>query len=758
MRKASLFRQSGALSVLGAATLMVALLSLVLALDSGRLYLEQSKLQKVADSAALETVARMREPFCFHNDLAHIQTLAKENASLNNTSPSHISAKCVSVVDSANFGVKDTQPNPSTGRAVQTTVTATVPASLILRAGKIFGFDYGSTVSLSASAVAEPETQPMSTFTIGAELLRLNDSKLLAIILKSVGLNVRELSIMNSDGLVNASITPSGLLRALGIKVSIHELKLLSPQGIADLVEVQVGAIGIDRLVDASISLVTDSVLKADLEALRLKLLSAELLKDTKLNLFKVGDFPGLISLGSGRGSEVGAALDARINLSELLGTAILVSTGERGIQVPELNILGLVKAELGIIEPPSLQVGPMGTTAYNAQVRVYVNIDTNNLLGGILRWLTDTILGIRVHLPLYVDVTTAQAKFVSAQCTDSPPTARFEVDSTLLNACVGDIPDSLKWSTAASCEQQINDTEIIKLLHLPILSGKTHIPGLSQTETLDLSEGTHSTTAFNRLAVGNTVENIVVGLLDLLGGLFRPPALVPDGDLDYSDYAKNQLLASLAESYLENTKVNGFYNVENVTKLILEGGEELNPDTKEQLIPPLAQEDWFIPNSTPVSCALFVCPPSLWKDGTFSKAFHSYTSVPYSLLDVVGIPTLGKGFSSCAGLLSSLLNWNSCVDRNLTKLLQDKPGGLQLKDDADIADLLDPNKDRVTCSGALCVLLKPVLLILKPILNGVGELLTLIVGDLLGIELGRSELNVHELNCGAPRLVSTGE
>ena len=51
-------RQRGAIGLMGAMTLGVALLFLLLVVDSGRLYLEKRKLQRVADTAALEVVTR----------------------------------------------------------------------------------------------------------------------------------------------------------------------------------------------------------------------------------------------------------------------------------------------------------------------------------------------------------------------------------------------------------------------------------------------------------------------------------------------------------------------------------------------------------------------------------------------------------------------------------------------------------------------------------------------------------------------------
>lgn len=752
---ARLSRQAGVFSVLGAATLMLALVSLVLALDSGRLFMEQRKLQKLADTAALEAVARLEHPTCADNALGAAQIFAKENADLNGFSSGTITAECVSVepINGINVVVVE-----ASGNAVQTVATETVPASLILRTGKLFGFNFDSNVTLQAQAVADRSSEPTVVFSIGAQLLRLENNKLLGSLLATVGLNPDAITLIDSNGLANASITPAGLLKELGLKLSIPELKVLSPDELIELVNTEVGLVSIEELIKASVNLVGNDTAEANASALSSNFLSQQL-GNIKLNLLATENSPGLLSLASGRNGEMGAALDAQLKLGDILKTAILTGVHGRSIQVPELNIINAVKVELGIVEPPSLAAGPVGTTAYNAQIRLYADIDSDKL--PIIGLLTK-ILGVRVNLPLAVDVVTAQAEFVSAQCQANSPTATFDINSTLLNTCIGNIPDELKWSGSARCEQNLVETELIKLLHLPVLSGKTHIPSLSQKNTLtnliinpkpDIRKNNDLKyfTPINEPALGATTENIVVGLLDVLGGLFRAPQLVANGDLHYAQQAQNTMIANLASSYLESTKKNGFYDVAAVTKLILAG-------SSDQLTPPLVEADWFIGNSIPKNCLLFVCPPSEWRDGNFSSAFHAYTSTPYSLLDVVGIPTLGKGFQSCAGLLSSLLNWNNCVKHNLTKLFQEKPGGLDLIHINDGNGLLDPSSQILSCNGRVCLLVKPLLTTLKPILNDVGKLLTsVILDETLGLELGRSALAVHEINCGAPRLVSLG-
>lgn len=744
-------RQRGAFSIMSAGVLLLALSCLVLVVDSGRLYMEKRHLQKLADTSALAAIAQLPDGNC-SADSALAQSAAAGNASeqgfLSSTEQA-LNSRCVKV-ETIN-GLRRATAS-ATGRAIEVTTRHEVPASIVVRGGSLFNSNLSGTVQLQAIAVAERE-EPGAVFSVGSQLLRLDNNKLLGRLLRVVGLNADDLTVLDADGLANAKISPSGLLSLLGVDIGIGQLNALSPQGLVDLVNTQVGLLGIDRLIDLSLEVVSDSLVKADLEALRLKILKNPILKDIDVQLFGTAESPGLISIASTPEGSIGPALDTQINLGPLLKTSLLIGSSGRGLQIQELNVLGLAKVEAGIVEPPSIGVGPVGTQAYSAQVRLYVGVDTRNLLGGLLNLLTETILGTRINLPIWIDVITGHGTLEAINCSVNPPTADILVESDILNACVGKIPDALKWSGSQSCESNLQEDELIKLLHMPVLSGKTHIQGLEYTEEVTLAVGESASTSPNPLAVGNTVQSLVNGLLDLLSGLFRKPTMVPDKDLNYTEKTQNELIASLATQYLDASAKNGFYNVADVTNLILNGGSERD-ENGNQVLPPLVDGDWAIEKSIPKTCLLAICPPSSWSNGTFSQAFHAYTSVPYSVLDGVGLSTLGKGFRSCAGLLSSLLNWNGCVKHNLTKLLQDNADEIHISDSVDGASLANPNTDNVTCRGTLCILLQPVLELLKPILNGVGGLLTAVLADVLGVELGRTDVELHALSCGIPKLV----
>ena len=746
--------QSGAFSIMAAATLLMSLLFLVLVLDSGRLYLEQRRLQKVADTAALESIARIETGNCYTSP-TDAALFAEDNARRNKfltSSEQSIRTRCVTVISID--GLRKVEIAEQYNPAVEVTTFHSVPASLVIKAQSILS-NIPSTITLQATAVAE-RGEPTATFSVGSQLLRLENSKLLGQLLKNVGLNPEHLTVLDSEGLANATITPAGLLKALGVNIGIHELKALSPQGLIDLVDTKVGLLGIDELLAISAEVVSDSVLGLELDVLRQGILSAPLLKDIKVNVLGDDNRTGLLKLISNTGEPLGSALDAQINLGDIISTAILLGVHESGqsVSIPRLNLLGQ-EIRLGIVEPPSIGVGPVGTQAYNAQIRLHLGVDTSKILGGALSWLTETLLGTRINLPIWIDLVSGHGTLDKISCDAQPPTVDISVESKILNVCIGKLPDELKWPDSASCESNLQEDELIRLLHIPILSGKTHIPALAHdVELKNMLAGSTQSTSPNAIDLGTTVEGIVNGLLDLLSGLFRRPnAVSPNGDLTYdpNQAEEDKKIRKFAVQYLKETAVTagGAYNVKNVTKLILEGR---NDENGQQILPPLVNEDWLIEKSIPTSCLLVACPSDMWADGTFSQAFKAY-SEPHGLLDLLGISTLDNGYYACGGLLSALLAWNTCIENNLVKFLKAKPGGINMSSSID-GDSIANSSDTVECSGILCILLKPVILLLKPILNGVGGLLNVILADVLGIELGRTDVTVGSINCNNPTLV----
>ena len=605
--------------------------------------------------------------------------------------------------------------------------------------------------SIRAEAIAQ-RSVPTAAFQTGSQLLNLNTDAPLGKLLTLIGLDANKLTVLDSNGLANAKISPSGLLKALGVDLGIDGLSALSPQQVA-----QLNNLTLLQIIDASATVISDKTAQADLTAV------VNLIKDLKIDSVKLADFkipllgdssngtPGIftfLSLGKDS-SPNGAALDAQIGIAEVLKTSIMIAANGHALQIKDTNLLNVVTLGLTVVEPPTIAIGPIGTKANSAQIRANVNIDSAKLplLGGLL----DT-LGLRINLPIKIDSVSADATLTDVYCPDpdrnNQPSIDLGVASRVAKITIGD-------PTVPSTDPKnlLIKTPLSLSVKGPITTSVLEARG----ETVNLIDEEAKWTKANSLLLGDTVGSLTDALFNLLGGLFSPPTLASNwqgmGLSGSAQDAKNAQIKMLADLYLEETKVNGFYNIDAAINLMLKGK---GTEGADGYMGKLVNKDFSFNNAIPVSCLLAICPVSTWKTGTFSEAFKAYTSVPYSILDLVGIPTLGNGYASCSGLLTSLLAWNSCVQNNLNNLLKQHDDQVNMTDaNALVNSLKNKNTSSVTCAGALCVLLKPILEPVKMLLNGVGEgILTPLLTKVLGLELGRNEVKALDINCNSAQLV----
>jgi uncharacterized membrane protein len=533
--------------MLSAATLVMAILFLALVIDSGRLYLEQRNLQKLADTAALESISRLASGNCAL-DTALAQVYAVENAASYGFvagAGRALSSSCVSVsiIDGLRVPVADA----ANGRAVRVVTSSEVPASIVVRSGSLFGLGDNDSVRLQAVAVAEKDSGPLTVFSVGAQLLDLNANGLVPKLLTAAGANVSGLTVLDSQGLANVQITPAGLLQALGVDIGINQLKALTPEGLANLVDTRVGAVGIQRLVDVSANLANhNQVLAADIRALGATLANSQL-KSATVNLLATDERPGLLKLITGPGQALGSTLDARLALGDLLSTGLMTAVQGRGVLMDQLNLLGLVKIELGVVEPPAIGIGPVGTTAFNAQTRLHIDIDSTGvpLASSLLN-----ILGTSIKLPIVLDLASARGEVTAIDCSRAEPEATIEIESTVGNICIGTMPNGSRWSTRASCtESNLQDASILRLLNLDLIRGKAAVPLIATgnnpvRDELTLAEDESDITQVNNLKIGDSITNLLSQVSRMIG------VGAPKGADGYPGFTPSQA-AQIADRYL---------------------------------------------------------------------------------------------------------------------------------------------------------------------------------------------------------------
>lgn len=515
MANPRLIRQRGSVLVNVAAglSLMVILLSII---DLGFIYFHKREYQRAADLAALAGARMVR------NGESAAEGAATDNAAVNLQRFTGTSA-------TADCGTWDPAADP---RFTPGECENAVEAIVIGRAPRFLPFI--GELQLSASAIATAG-DPLAAFSVGTRTARV-DGGLLGEILAVPGLNLDGTTLASYDGLANVMVTPGGLLEQLGIPVAadadigtFNSLLAANSVSLGDLLDATVIAAGQDSLLAANALLVQSAEVATGVSDLALTLGS----ESGGGGLFAEIIAPGTASTRS--------ALDVGISALDVLSTAIAVASADHAIEVPDLslNLLGLVNVStrVGVVEPPSIAIGGLGSngicdvdedcpTAYTAQVRTHIHVRTDNgLLGSLLAPL------LKLDLPIALDVATAQGELQSVCTPDlhegAPASAQVNVDATILKACVGDIDEAVLFSESEVCDDSLQPMELLNvagILRLP--NNSLQLNGLIDQALTDPLAAGQTETLGNELAVGTLVSDLVAELTGLLFGSSAPTGL----------------------------------------------------------------------------------------------------------------------------------------------------------------------------------------------------------------------------------------
>ncbi|MBK0026555.1 hypothetical protein IAE57_10290 [Stenotrophomonas sp. S48] len=712
-RRITFNRQRGGMSV----TLMLVMIALVAMLgliEVGYLYWAKRDAQKVADLAALAGAQRL--DLCSADNSDNIA--ARQNAVNQNRFPGQVQVQCGNwnAAHAAEDHFSSTVDAANPRNAVRVTTERSV----------LPFFGQNNTLPTVRTQAVARRAEPTAVFSVGSQLLRSNGNSPLMATLRLVGLDVSNATVLSYDGLAQVSVTPSGLLQALGIPVT-------ADLSVADFNRLlALNRVSLAQLVNATAEVVgRNSTAGVQLQAL-------SSLVSTGLDINQLNIALGSQSGGGGLFAEVispdgtiGSALESKVNVLDLLNTAISIANDNNGVQISGLNLVG-VEVKAGVIEPPSIAIGGVGARAYNAQVRLMVDVDSNRVpaVGALLN-----LLGTRLKLPLHVDVTNAMGTLTSLQCGAAPPTATIRVDSSVLRACVGSIAEADRFSKQNVCDATLQSEQLLTLLGQPLINDRITLPALTAQQDLTLAAGQTGSTRINPLAVGTAVSDLVNELLRVLSGMLQSP----QQGMSSSDTAK-----ALADRYLAAAHpTGGRYDVDKVIPLLRDG------DASRQLNP---LGTWTVTQGVP-----YACPPlyltTCRKDGPVWDGYRTtVTGQGLGVLDgVLGSLLGGLLINRCDSLISNLVNYNGCVRNNLAAYIQTAPAGFL--DQYAGGGVTTPG-NAVSCSGLLCAVLTPVLAALKPVLNSVGALLSGTLASLLGLELGRTDVQVQSIQCTPAQLV----
>lgn len=397
----------GAVGVVLALFMMVCVSLSALAVDMGSLYLERRTVQGAADLAAIAAAG----------DIERAEAAARATLAANGfddlTALSLVTGRYEAGPD-VEPGLRFT-PGGEPANAVRLNVAI---------GGRLyFAKSFMAEPEISVSALGTADAQ--AAFSIGSRLASLNGGLANALLGGLLGGNV-SLSAMDYDALVGANVSLADFLSALATEI--------------DVTAGTYGSVldGTARVGDVLAAAAQAAASGGDAQAAQA---IARLLGQVSASA--TVPLGSLVDLGPLAHAEVGephAGLDADVNLMSLIAAAAQAANGgsqaalNLGATVPGLLSL---KADLAIGEPAQhsgwVAVGQPGATVATAQTRLRVVAE----VGG-----TGLLAGVRVRLPLYIEIAQAEATLKAVACGGGQETAEAVIAArpAAVRAWIGDV------------------------------------------------------------------------------------------------------------------------------------------------------------------------------------------------------------------------------------------------------------------------------------------------------------------------------
>lgn len=525
-------QQRGSIAVM-AALVISAVVILLASIDIGFLFYQKRELQKIADMAAIAGAQKVaRSPESPDDQCASAFSAAANNAQLAHGFSGAINSTC---------GKWDPATIPAAPHYLPyaggvTPAGQPMPTAVRVELSRSFGSFFGGWVSqqVSASAIAT-SSAPVAVFSIESQLLNIKNGSV-PMLLAQLGVDINGTTLASYGGLANARITTGELLSALGFDIPLNA-DVATIKNIVSLGSPACGS-GICPLNTLLGAISTVGGQEDLINALGIQSGQVKLMTD-------IGE-RGLLTLVDTANGK--AALDANIMAAELLSTAIVVAGSEHPAIAANIspNAPGLlaVDNQIGIVAPPSIGIGGIGTRAFTSQVRTFTRVNSNLLNADL----------VSSDIPLVIDLVNGTGTIVD-MCTkkkDGKDVATIAIDAPILKLCVGNFDAGSAFSTSSTCSDNLQNQTILKLLpKLPPSGGLNvntsfSIDALPNTDTHDFVKGETFTLGKNDLQLGATLLNLMDGLLaKLLGATLIQVQTQGSGGVNNNTLAAGLLSAS---------------------------------------------------------------------------------------------------------------------------------------------------------------------------------------------------------------------
>jgi uncharacterized membrane protein len=421
-------RQRGAIGLLAALTMALALLCTLVVVDSGRLYMEKRSLQRVADMAALEAASLNGN--CTGSGSASgyaIQSATRNGFTVTDATRT-LTTLCGTLATGANnrrvFTVDATQSD-----AIQVTVTHSVPRSIAAGIGAMFDTNPSpANISLTAVAVATPPLPPLAQLTISSTLATIDSSRgaLLNALWGGLLGGTLNISAVGYQGLADANINLLKFLDQLALDVNAKAGDYTSLLG---------SNIAVSQILNSSLKVLPQSSAAAQAAINSLNVLVGN-------TTVKLQD---LIDLQTGAPA---AALNTSLTLFNLAQGLVQAANSNNALAA-NLNLnLGVasVTAKVKVVEPAQLSAigdpskNPQSIQVRTAQVRTMLSVDLSPLSNGLKNTLSllGPLLSITVapSLDVSIEISPAATHVTGYSCA-SDATKSLSVVTTTSAAVV---------------------------------------------------------------------------------------------------------------------------------------------------------------------------------------------------------------------------------------------------------------------------------------------------------------------------------
>ena len=475
-------QQRGAIGVMAVGTLALALLCMLVVLDSGRLYMERRSLQRVADMAALEAAGRHGN--CLPASTASAVAFATQSGVRNGFTQGDdgrtMTTLCGSLlVDASNMRTFNTDATQY--QAIQVVVTHPVPRSIAAGITSYFSSTPVSTnVTLGATAVAQ-QSSPLAQLTLRSAALTVTSANAAVLNPLIGGLlgGSLNLSVAGWQGLMSTNLNLLSYLNQLNTDLSITAGNYTQLLG---------SNIAVSQLIQSAINVLDpNNTLSATATI-------------AGLNALKTASGSTTVVLGNLLQVQTGsnlAALNTNMRLFDLVQGLVQAANKQNGLMSSvQMNVPGLaqVTTKIQVVQAPQIsaigdpsKINPANPLGAN---RIYVRTAQTRAL-------------LSINLPILGTLTpliNAASNLLSPLTPVINSALSLNLVSLLSSAtCLlgaGCQVTDFQWLTSGSNGPQID-------VSISTSSAQTYVTGYTCTSNTNKTLTTHTDTALLNLKVG---------------------------------------------------------------------------------------------------------------------------------------------------------------------------------------------------------------------------------------------------------------